>query len=98
MATLEEATRCPKCDEPGAKTETRPADRGGKIYTYECRNERCRWFGDGGWIVQVNPDGTIPERKKGPKEFSPLTNWQESSARAALEQLELEMKRGEVDK
>lgn len=64
--TLEEARRCPKCDQPGTFSHElavpRGPDitRGAKLHHYKCENERCRWNGQICRIVQVNPDGTIP--------------------------------------
>lgn len=61
--TLEEARRCPKCERPGAFVKRVPA-RGGTpgamLHEFECRHERCQWFGQICRIVQVNPDGSIP--------------------------------------
>jgi hypothetical protein len=61
--TLEEAKRCPKCDEPGEHTNTKLGNknqtRGAKNYEFTCRNERCKWL-DTPYYVQVNPDGSIP--------------------------------------
>jgi sulfatase maturation enzyme AslB (radical SAM superfamily) len=33
--------------------------KGTTLKTIYCRNERCRW-NDTCWIVQVNPDGSVP--------------------------------------
>jgi len=63
--TLEEARRCPKCNEPGADAGAMAAPRGqdvtrgATLRKYTCMNNRCRWFEEI-WVVQVNPDGTIP--------------------------------------
>jgi hypothetical protein len=73
MPTYEEAKRCPKCKQPGRLKSVEnpivsPEDRvrfdiqrGAKVETYVCINERCRWF-ETGWVVQLNPDGSIPDR------------------------------------
>jgi hypothetical protein len=58
-------------------------------------NSNCRWF-ETGWVVQVNPDGTVPERKPGEKEFPKLTPGAEAMARMSLEQVEEQIRRGEV--
>jgi hypothetical protein len=65
QTTLEEARRCPRCDEPGQKGEERALDRtsgatrGARLFMFYCRNGRCRWYNTS-WGVQVNPDGTVP--------------------------------------
>jgi hypothetical protein len=91
MATLDEASHCPKCGEPGAvkpgyETIREGRHRGAKVYIYMCTNERCVWLNTG-WTVQVNPDGTIPERVKGPKEHPQLDSFAEAAARRQLEDL-----------
>lgn len=62
--TLEEARRCPKCNEPGHDTgnttnRLHGATRGAIIHEYKCMNQRCKWY-DTSYLVQTNPDGTIP--------------------------------------
>jgi hypothetical protein len=74
--TLEEASLCPKCGEPGMflqENKNVPKLRpGSTVRFYRCDNERCPTYGQG-IIVQVNPDGTIPTRStKGPKQFPAL--------------------------
>jgi hypothetical protein len=61
-ATWEEARHCPKCGEAGearggARATAKP---GVKAQTVYCLNERCSWFSTG-WVVQINPDGSIPD-------------------------------------
>jgi hypothetical protein len=68
--TYEEAKRCPRCEQPGKvmgihMNHPRP---GAKVETYECVNELCVTYKQR-WLVQINFDGTIPTRQKGPKEF-----------------------------
>lgn len=93
MPSLEEASRCPKCGIPGEDVGSIPGNKFGvKVHTIFCRNDRCRWF-DTSWIVQVNPDGSIPERKPGPAEFPALTGGQEAAARRVLEDVEFESRR-----
>lgn len=84
MATIEEASRCPKCSEPGDHVNSTPATKGAVVRNYYCRNARCNWFNTS-WIVQVNADGSVPERKSGEKDFAPLTAGQEAMARAVIE-------------
>ena len=58
--TLDEARRCPKCEQPGVENNRRPIRGGGTSIEFGCRNERCRWYNQPGWIVDVRPDGTLP--------------------------------------
>ena len=61
----QEATRCPECKEPGNVRVKRPAPpqaglpRGTTVHVVYCENKRCEWFNTS-WLVQVNPDGSIP--------------------------------------
>jgi len=69
--TFEEASRCPGCQTPGKEVATqRPqgTPRGTKIHVFSCENARCPDEGER-WMVQTNPDGTIPTFQKGPKAF-----------------------------
>jgi hypothetical protein len=71
--TLEEAKRCPTCQTPGKQVSTKRAPqgapRGAKILVLECESSRCESEGER-WVVQLNPDGTIPQPgRKGPKQF-----------------------------
>lgn len=72
MATLEEASHCPRCKEVGEQGAPQvSAEPGIRIIVFTCRNERCRWYNTG-WPVQLNPDGSIPEPSetpRGPKQF-----------------------------
>ena len=61
MVTFEEASRCPKCDNPGEQKEKR-ADRTHDLYIFTCQNKVCLWY-QTDWVVQRNSDGTIPERE-----------------------------------
>lgn len=67
--TLEEARRCPKCGEPGAPGGFVPQRDKSKVYTFHCENNRCKWFETGGWLVHVNPDGSIHEATRHKKQF-----------------------------
>lgn len=87
MPTLEDATRCPKCSMPGDKRSSQSARRGSTVFVYACLNERCSWF-DTTWLVQVNADGSIPERTAGPKEYEPLTEFEKAAARRYLEDMQ----------
>lgn len=81
QSTWEEASRCPKCGEPGelGKTIPTPSElpRGTKLYEVYCRNgdkvfsQDCKWFNTP-WLVQVNPDGSVPapsDHKGEPKQY-----------------------------
>lgn len=61
--TLEEASRCPRCKEPGRFNGEKALDRadsaGAKIKLFVCDNSRCKWHTTS-WTVQVNANGTIP--------------------------------------
>lgn len=65
---FEQARRCPTCGNPGERIGISDLGAGDKLHHFLCRNEVCRDF-DTGWIVQVSSDGSIPERKPGPKQY-----------------------------
>lgn len=75
--TLNEARRCPKCEEPGEETGKRPLERrqgvtrGAMLHEFKCRNKRCKWF-DTPFFVQINPDGTVPPPQVRQKQFHAL--------------------------
>lgn len=90
MATLEEAKRCPKCDQPGQvgapKDTLRPGTR---VVVVTCKTEGCRWEGTG-WPVQINPDGSIPDAApegtvRGDKQFEIVNPLLADQRIAALE-------------
>jgi hypothetical protein len=72
QSTYEEATRCPQCGKPGevVKQETIPpatARRlnlqvGTQIHHVICQFALCPWYDTAPWIVQVNPDGSVPPK------------------------------------
>jgi len=59
--TLDAARRCPRCQELGVEENRKPQRGGGTTLTFGCRNERCRWYKQPGWVVDVRPDGTLPD-------------------------------------
>jgi hypothetical protein len=67
-STYEEATRCPKCGNPGNVRIKAPAPRaanlpiGTTIHTVYCEHELCPWY-ETCWMVQVNKDGSVPPPK-----------------------------------
>lgn len=86
MATIEEAIHCPRCQETGKEVKKYPSTRGSTIYVFHCQNEKCHWYGTG-WTVQVNRDGSVPERTKGMKEFPALSVYDEAAAKRILDEL-----------
>lgn len=91
MATLEEAKRCPKCNNVGKENGIKPgAKPRTKVLVMLCENPLCRWHGTG-WMIQINPDGSIPDpadNPRGPKQFIiPRT---EGEANAIIESINAE--------
>lgn len=78
--TIDEAKRCPRCSQAGQESGNHRGPKGSRVYTFVCMNEVCPWY-ETGWIVQVNSDGTIPEREAGPKEFEKLPNFDANKER-----------------
>jgi hypothetical protein len=74
MPSYEQAQRCLKCDEHGELGSTHPVEGrpGTKVESWYCRNAACTWFNTA-WLIQVNPDGTIPEYKTGPKQYPAMS-------------------------
>jgi hypothetical protein len=73
VASIEEASKCPKCGLTGelSGAPQQSAKPGVRVLTYKCKNDRCKWY-DTGWLVQLNPDGSVPEPSevpRGPKQF-----------------------------
>lgn len=60
--TYDTARRCPTCEQLGQRIGTRSLpERGqGSLHIFRCQNDRCPKSGRD-WIVQVRPDGSIPE-------------------------------------
>jgi len=87
--TLEEASQCPTCHEPALKLREGPHPQRAraKLIYFRCANNRCPMQGQG-HVVQINPDGTIPIRQAGPKQYPELPNdfgQTEAKLRAELE-------------
>jgi C4-type Zn-finger protein len=61
QTTFEEASRCPKCKQPGKDVKTirlpnnTKIPKGSTVHTIRCEN--CDF---GVWLVQVNADGSVP--------------------------------------
>jgi|SRR5882762_5721136 len=81
LTTFEEAKRCPKCKVAGKLADQRPQGSGITVHTFECENSRCERSGER-WIVQTNPDGSIPQHTQGPKTFPKLDHYAMSAQRA----------------
>lgn len=103
MATTdwETASRCPKCDTPGTEVKQVPIPyRVGAIgHIMICpNNERCRWGEEKiRWIVQVNPNGTIPVQEPGPKQYPKLPSITDDDLDQRLKAIEeAPLKGGEV--
>lgn len=94
--TLDEARRCPKCDELGQKHGERYSRDRSKEVTYLCMNERCRWYGQVCRVITVRPDGTIPApRKQHIKSFPSLGADRTAQVQASLDrQRDVELGRG----
>jgi hypothetical protein len=100
--TLEEARRCPKCEQPGDLTVVTPAParRGGRrtaiqpgttFHHFTCRNKRCKWYDTVCRVVQVNPDGSIPPPlMKRAKEFPAIPDRTVEVNEALARQLAME--------
>jgi len=107
QTTLEEASRCPKCNEVGELLKKTPiASRspngarrevtiGAQLHHFMCMNTRCKWYNEVCRLVQVNPDGSIPPPQvKRIKEF-PVVPDRTREVNDALErQLRLELEGG----
>lgn len=90
MPTFDEAKCCPKCAKPGEAKLERVIDRRAntRLYTVKCLNEGCRWFNTG-WAVQVDGEGMVFERNRGPrgmdKSFPVMSPDQLAHGRAQVE-------------
>lgn len=87
--TYEEAARCPKCEEPGQEVaaETRTIRGGAQLRTIYCRNSRCAWCNTP-WVVQVNPDGTVPPPTTDRQKSFPKLPDRTEAVQASLERLQ----------
>jgi len=98
VTTLEEAKRCPRCEEPGehvaAEDRALRSIRGAKVIKIYCRNQRCKWYNTP-WTIQVNSNGTIPlALLNRDKKFPKLPNRGNSVVENLTRQVELETKTG----
>lgn len=66
-STFEEAKRCPRCKKPGNDrhqslvrgAREKGLDPGTAVHYIYCENPVCPWY-ETNWIIQVNPDGSVP--------------------------------------
>lgn len=94
--TIEEARRCPRCEQPSAlQKKMRGKTPGQEVEIRICENERCKWF-DTTWLVTINADGTIPVRQPGPKEFDIPAERMDTVGRHYIEQVQEEFKSGQA--
>lgn len=94
--TLEQASRCPRCKQPGRFDGERPmrSVRNAKLKQFMCENDRCKWYHTT-WSVQVNADGTIPPPLLNrPKQFRALPDDGGRVLQALQAQLERETNGG----
>ena len=73
-ATWDEASACPADETPGKVMRRQPQQGGGQLVTLTCNQTRCPYHTDG-WVVQVRPDNTIPDKidpRTREKQFTPL--------------------------
>lgn len=102
--TLEVAKACPKCKLPGREVSTVPVPTGPdsdirpgtKAKVIECMNNECTWYRTT-WVVQVNPDGTIPIPHRKEKQFHLSSTFLQRGrelVEATERQLELETQQG----
>ena len=82
--TWDEASRCPKCNQPMKEVHSSPAVNGeGTVSVLECGNKVCIWLGETK-LVQRLANGEVPIREA-EKEFQPLTEGAKARARASIE-------------
>lgn len=91
--TYEEASKCPKCDQPMQKTHSTKGDNRSTIHVLRCDTKLCRWYGETK-LVQVLSDNTVPVRDPGDKDFVPLTEGAKARARATIENVQEAEERG----
>jgi len=96
MASLEQASKCPKCDEEGNKWNEKPSGRpGNKVLFFRCQNTTCEWGSQGeddmGWIVEVDPKGNVLERDPRDKQFPSIPEAVADKVRQQAEQVGKQM-------
>jgi hypothetical protein len=91
--TLEEAGRCWRCKQAGKQVQKLPAAERyqGFVLVFQCETKLCHNYQER-WIVQVRPDGSIPDRSnsnRGINTFTALTPTQIRVAEANIRDSEL---------
>ncbi len=81
---LEEARRCPKCEQSGIEAGSHPAPERhmGRFQMFKCMNNRCAGF-ERIWLVQIRPDGSIPPPVTNREKNYPLIEGMSTKARIA---------------
>jgi hypothetical protein len=91
-ASWAEASLCPKCKTQGREVKVIdiPYRLGAKGHVLTCPNkERCNWGEEGiRWIVQVNPNGSIPVYEAGPKNYPALPKLSDEAVERQLQEIE----------
>lgn len=61
QTTFEEASRCPRCEQPGKEVKKMKAlgVPGATVHTLMCMTTGCPWYKTT-WLVQTNRDGSVP--------------------------------------
>jgi hypothetical protein len=57
----DEASRCPRDGAFTGKVTQRKPFEGGQLVTLVCPEDNCEYH-EMGWVVQLRPDGTIPDK------------------------------------
>lgn len=93
--SFDAARRCPICGELGAQENRKPLRNGGTSFTFACHNNRCRWYDQPGWVVDVRADGTLPnpERHRS-KAFPKMPDHTERMREVADRQIAGELTKG----
>lgn len=87
---LEDAQRCPKCEQVGELNIKRKNRDGSKSFEVTCHNDRCSWFNTK-WVIDTNPDGSVPEPKLNRRKAYPeIPDRTEDVQRAVDAQLRVE--------
>ena len=91
--TWDEASKCPRDGAYTGIVKTRKTIPGqGQLVELQCPEDHCP-FHETGWIVQVRPDGTIPDKAEVREKQFPKTSSSETRRRAALDLLEEQVQR-----
>ena len=94
--TLEEATRCYKCQQVGeVQVKARNRD-GSKSLLVKCRNSRCVLNGEVVRLIDTHPDGSIPTPKMHRDKMYPARPDRTEDVRAMIDrQLLTETQKGD---